>query len=262
MKKRKKLVYMILLCITVLGLVVFSVKSLYTNAPKITKAIPNEIITKSKNEIAVENTPVQPQSKAIKEINGLVSVLDMDESLIIDLKYSTTDNFTGKKIYPTNVCVLQKETAQKLAKANEEFKKSGYRIKIWDAYRSVYVQQIFWDIVKDDRFVANPATGGSKHNSGTAVDITLVDSTGNELKMPSKFDDFSTNAYRNNLKMDESAKENLDYLTNIMKKSGFITISTEWWHFEDSSYEKYKIIDVDLNEFIKRDEVTIIENNN
>lgn len=262
MNKRKKLVYIILLCICIVGLIIFSFKSLHISAPKKTEVIFNkivskEIITDKRQEDIVENTPATPQSKVIKEINGLVSLPDVDESLIIDLKYFTTDNFTGKKVYPTNVCVLQKATAEKLAKANEEFKKNGYRIKIWDAYRPVYVQQIFWDIVKDDRFVANPATGGSKHNTGTAVDITLVDSMGNELKMPSKFDDFSINAYRDNSKVDGLAKKNMDYLTSIMKKSGFITISTEWWHFEDSNFAKYKVIDVDLNEFLKKSEVTI-----
>ena len=256
MNKRKKLVYIILLSICIISLTIFSFKSLHTGTPNKTEVISNKIVSKEiiidkSQEDIVDNTPAIPQSKVIKEINGLVSLLDLDKSLIIDLKYFSTDNFTGKKIYPTNVCVLQKATAEKLTKANEEFKKNGYKIKIWDAYRPVYVQKIFWDIVKDDRFVANPATGGSKHNTGTAVDITLVDSMDNELKMPSKFDDFSINAYRDNSKIDGLAKKNMDYLTSIMKKSGFITISTEWWHFEDSNFANYKVIDVDLNEFIE-----------
>lgn len=196
--------------------------------------------------------------KAIKEIQGLVAVKDIDDSIVLDLRYATTNNFTGKKVYPVDVCLLQKETARKLAKANEEFKKTGYRIKIWDAYRPVYVQKIFWDLVKDSRFVADPSKGGSRHNTGAAVDITLVDINGNELKMPSKFDDFSVNAYRNNSKMDAEAKKNMNLLTEVMKKNGFNTIDTEWWHYEDSNFAKYKIIDVNLDQFQnKEDSVTV-----
>lgn len=196
-----------------------------------------------------EKPVVEPKPKEIKEVDGLVAVKDIDDSIMLDLKYASTDNFTGKKVYPVDVCLLQKETANKLANANEEFIKKGYRIKIWDAYRPVYVQQIFWDLVKDSRFVANPANGGSRHNTGAAVDITLTDMDGKELKMPSKFDDFSLNAYRNNSKMDAEAKKNMDFLTTVMKENGFVTIDTEWWHFEDSDFVKYKIIDVKLDEF-------------
>lgn len=96
----------------------------------------------------------------IREVNGLVNVSDMDSSFIFDLKYATKDNFTKTVIYPANVCVLQKETALKLINANKEFKKMGYRLKIWDAYRPIYVQQIFWDVVGDERFVANPYKKG------------------------------------------------------------------------------------------------------
>jgi zinc D-Ala-D-Ala dipeptidase len=188
-------------------------------------------------------------TKVIREINGLVNVLDMDESLILDLKYATKDNFTGRVIYPAYVCVLRRETALKLTKANETFKSIGYRIKVWDAYRPMYVQKIFWDIVKDERFVANPNKKGSRHNRGTAVDVTLVDKFGREIKMPSEFDDFSEKAYRNYKSMDSEEKKNLDLLTEVMECNGFITIDTEWWHFEDG-INRYEIIDEKLENFI------------
>ena len=121
---------------------------------------------------------------------------------------------------------------------------------MWDAYRPVYVQRIFWSIVKDSRFVANPDNGGSIHNKGCAVDITLVDKEGKELVMPSSFDDFSEKAYRSNSNMNEEAKNNMQILTGIMLKSGFKVIDTEWWHFDDINSGKYNIEDVDLNLFL------------
>lgn len=189
-------------------------------------------------------------NKPIKEINGLVNVSDMDESLIMDLKYATENNFTGRVIYPVNVCVLRKETALKLISANEEFKKMGYRIKIWDAYRPMYVQRIFWNIIQDERFVANPNKKGSRHNRGTAVDVTLVDKFQKEIKMPSEFDDFSDKAYRDFKSMGNEEEMNLNLLTEVMERHGFITIDTEWWHFEDNNFNKYSIIDENLESFV------------
>lgn len=67
---------------------------------------------------------------------GLVRVLDIDASLSIDLKYATDDNFTGQSVYPIDApALLTLETALKLKRANERFKKDGYRIRIWDGYR-------------------------------------------------------------------------------------------------------------------------------
>lgn len=178
---------------------------------------------------------------------GLVYVDDEDPTLIIDLKYATTDNFTGKKIYPYSVCMLQKNTMKKLINANNEFKALGYTIKIWDAYRPADVQKQLWELVKDRRFIADPNLYGSRHNRGAAVDITLVDSTGKELEMPTKFDEFNEKAFRNS-KMNDTARKNLDLLTTIMVKNGFKTIETEWWHYDDSDADSYPILNIPLEE--------------
>jgi len=193
------------------------------------------------------------EEKEILKINGLVRIRDIDPDIVVDLKYATENNFTGRKIYPNDVCVLQEATALKLANANREFMEMGYRIKVWDAYRPVYVQKIFWEIVPDSRYVANPYNGGSKHNRGTAVDITLVDMEGNELEMPSGFDDFTGKGSRNSSNMSENARKNMELLTDVMVRNGFTTISSEWWHFNDSDSDKYGIIDVNLDEFLRND---------
>ena len=190
-----------------------------------------------------------PASAAPKVIDGFVRVTDIDSSLVIDLKYATTDNFTHQKVYPTNICVLRLGTAEKLARANAQFKSMGYRIKIWDAYRPVSVQKIFWSIEPDERFVANQATRGSNHNRGCAVAITLADADGREREMPSGFDDFTQKAYRSSPDMSPQARTDLDLLTRIMTQNGFLTLSTEWWHFEDSDRNRYQNADVDLSLF-------------
>lgn len=192
----------------------------------------------------------QEQSKAPLEIKGLVSVKAIDPSIKIDLRYATTNNFTGRVVYPVNVCVLQKSTAQKLKAANEKLKQKGYGIKIYDGYRPIAVQQYFWSLVPDSRYVADPKKGGSRHNTGGAVDITLVNLEGREMEMPSSFDDFSEKASRSSV-MSEKAKENVKLLTDAMVQSGFKTIETEWWHYEDSDCGKFPLLGVKLEEFLE-----------
>lgn len=186
--------------------------------------------------------------KKTKEIDGLVRIQDMDDTIAVDLRYATENNFTGRKVYPSSVCLIQRATAEKLVRANKEFAKKGLRIKIWDAYRPVYVQKIFWNIVSDTRFVADPAKK-CWHSCGIAVDVTLVDMNGNEIIMPSGFDDFSEKALRSYTKNSEEAQKNVDYLTEVMERNGFMTISTEWWHYEDTDRDRYHELNVRLEDF-------------
>ena len=131
---------------------------------------------------------------------------------------------------------------------NKEVKKRGYRIKVWDGYRPFSAQQVLWNAVKDKRYVANPKKG-SIHNRGGAVDITLVDKNGREIKMPTGFDNFTSKASRTDKKMNKTAKTNLTYLTNVMKKNGFTMINDEWWHYTDKNWKKYPILNVPLRSF-------------
>lgn len=185
-------------------------------------------------------------------IDGLVRVQELDPSIVTDMRYATANNFTKQEIYPAAVAVLRQETAQKLAAANAEFKERGYRIKIWDAYRPPYVQQIFWDLVPDERYVANPAKGGSRHNRGGAVDLTLVDANGAEVEMPTGFDDFSESAWPNNPQMSAQARQNLDVLTQVLTKHGFTPIEHEWWHWDDADWRDFPLVDVNLEKFLNQ----------
>lgn len=205
----------------------------------------------SKSEEHKESSDKQVKNSLVKEISNLVQIKDLDSSIVIDLKYATEENFTHKKISPVPICLIRKETGAKLVKVSEELKKFGYFLKVWDAYRPPYVQKILWETTSDKRFVANPYKGGSKHNRGSAVDVTLVDSNGREVEMPTGFDDFSSKAFRSNKNITPKVKANLELLTNTMKKYGFTTIDSEWWHYDDSDYKNYPIVDIKLDEFLK-----------
>ena len=181
---------------------------------------------------------------AAQPADRLIDVGKLSAGFAVDLRYATKDNFTGIKQYPSSICCLQEGTAWKLAAANKELMKKGYRIKIWDAYRPLSIQKKMWAVMPDSRYLANPYKNGSKHNRGAAVDVTLVDKNGRELEMPSGFDEFSNKASRNNPAMSAAAAKNLKLLTDAMTKSGFKTISNEWWHFDDAAYASYPLLDV------------------
>jgi len=159
----------------------------------------------------------------------------------IDIIYSTSDNFTNQKLYDEPICMLREKTAQKLIKANQILNEKGYKIKIWDAFRPISYQRKMFEIYPDENFVANPDKTECNHCKGSAVDITLCKLDGTEIKMPTEFDHFGIESYRNYYeKLDYETKKNALLLENTMKECGFIPFESEWWHFNDK--DNYDII--------------------
>lgn len=185
----------------------------------------------------------------IKVLHGLVKIKDIDDSILTDMKYATDDNFMKRVLYPLNLAVLQLETAKKLKSANDKAKEHGLLLKIYDAYRPLSVQKLMWDLIHNSDFVANPEYG-SIHNRGAAVDVTIVDKDGKEISMPSTFDEFSDKARIDYMELPPDAIKNRELLASIMVSSGFQRMESEWWHFDDTEYSKYPVLDVGLEEFI------------
>ncbi len=182
----------------------------------------------------------------------LIEVVKVNSHIRLDIRYATKNNFTGTIVYPSAKCFLQKEAAIALGKVQAELEHLGFGVKIFDGYRPLSVQKTFWDVVSDkfpdpaerEKYVANPEKG-SKHNRGAAVDLTLIGlKTGDELEMPSDFDDFSEKAHRDYDKMtSKKVKKNCKLLELVMEKHGFKGCSSEWWHFDFKGWEKYPISD-------------------
>ncbi len=142
-----------------------------------------------------------------------------------DMRYATTNNFLKEKVYPCANCMVRTEVADALVKANKIFLQKGHHIKFYDCYRPLDVQKKMWAIKPDNRYVANPK-GGSIHNRGAAVDMTLVDATGKELDMGTEFDHFGEEAHHSYLKLSKEVLENRKYLKTIMEQCGFVAQPT------------------------------------
>ncbi len=158
------------------------------------------------------------------------NLTDYSKDFILDMKYATNDNFLKSKVYDCASCYLRTKTIKSLIKANEDFMKKGYRIKLFDCYRPLDVQKKMWEIVPNATYVANPKRG-SIHNRGGAVDITLVDEQGNELDMGTKFDHFGPESSHFFTKLSSDVIKNRKLLKKVMLKNGFESFDSEWWHY-------------------------------
>jgi len=163
------------------------------------------------------------------------------DGFIIDIKYATSNNFTNEVLYDSPICYLRRTTALKLIEINKELQAKGLCLKVWDAFRPLYIQEKMWKIYPDERFVANPAKGNSNHCKGSSVDVTICKIDGQEIKMPTEYDHFGPESARDYYdKLDKETKQNVLLLENIMIKYNFEPFLTEWWHFNDN--DEYDII--------------------
>ncbi len=165
---------------------------------------------------------------------------------MFDLRYATANNFTHRPVYPVAVCLLRRATAEKLALVEAQLEKQQLKLKIFDCYRPLSVQRLFWALVPDERYVANPAKG-SRHNRGAAVDLTVVRAVDNtELDMGTGFDNFTEQAHRNYKNFTPAVLQNRARLERTMQKNGFVGLPTEWWHFDDVDWQRYPVSDMPL----------------
>lgn len=164
----------------------------------------------------------------------LVRILDYIPDAEIDLRYSTTNNFTGVVLYDDPEAYICYGTVKKLMKVQEDLKELGYRILIWDAYRSPEAQQKLWEVYPDPNFVADPRNGLTNHSRGGTLDISIVYADGSPVEMPSAFDEFSAKADRNYYDVSEEAGRNATLLEEVMTRNGFHGYIGEWWDYTDN----------------------------
>jgi zinc D-Ala-D-Ala dipeptidase len=196
----------------------------------------------------------KPQSSLERKLieHGLVDIQQIDAHILVDLKYSTTDNFVKRDVYgDLTRAYLQPEMASRLARASQLLRKAhpGYQLLVYDAARPNSVQFDLWnalDVLKippgrKAMYVADPKKG-SNHNFGCAVDLTVTDAKGVPLDMGTPYDFFGPLAYPRaeaemlkNGTLTRRQISNREILRSVMVKSGFTVNTTEWWHFDGMS---------------------------
>ncbi|MEY4432387.1 MAG: hypothetical protein RLZZ44_517 [Bacteroidota bacterium] len=186
---------------------------------------------------------LQAQSEELIADTTFVNLKDYSADFVYDMKYATKDNFLQAKVYDCAECFLRLKTVKALVKANSKLMRKGYRIQLFDCYRPLDIQKRMWQIVSNPEYVADPAKG-SIHNRGGAVDITLVDSTGQAIDMGTPFDFFGPEASHLYENLSEEVKQNRALLKKIMRKCNFISFDSEWWHYNLKNASKNKVSNI------------------
>lgn len=151
-------------------------------------------------------------------------------------------------------CIPRLKMAQKILQAH-----GPYSFKIWDGFRSLETQKNIYEAFFTKLKQENPGLSDADikeliqpyvslpqdnplspafHNTGGAVDLTIVDEHGVELPMGTEFDDFTEASHLNYF--DAAGKNhpeapkfhaNRMLLKEAMESAGFADYDFEWWHF-------------------------------
>lgn len=73
--------------------------------------------------------------------------------------------------------------------------------------------------------------GGSPHQTGSAIDLTLINSGGNRLDMGTSLTDFGVKVHMENDLITPEQRGNRKTLRDAMTKAGFAYYPLEWWHY-------------------------------
>ena len=175
----------------------------------------------------------------------LMDPTEKDPSILIEQRLATANTPIGEPVYERPRILLRKPVAEAILRISRRARQQGCRLKIYDAYRPLSVSQRLYAKHPDVRYLAAPNVG-SRHNRGAALDLTLTDSQGREIEMPSDYLTFDTRSHRNSPGMTAAARKNMELLTSFMATERFTTINEEWWHYDAPNWEQYPVMDEPL----------------
>jgi CubicO group peptidase (beta-lactamase class C family)/D-alanyl-D-alanine dipeptidase len=185
---------------------------------------------------------------------NLVDLTKLDDTIKLDIRYATDNNFLSTPFYTSAKAFMQKPAAEALARVHKKLETQGYGLMVFDAYRPWSVTKMFWDATPEKLriFVADPSKG-SRHNRGCAVDLTLYDrKTGKPVEMVGGFDEMSDRSYPDYLGGTSLQRWHRELLRRAMEGEGFTVYEAEWWHFDYKDWKQYAILNKTFEELEKK----------
>ncbi|RLD82291.1 MAG: hypothetical protein DRJ10_05195 [Bacteroidetes bacterium] len=170
--------------------------------------------------------------------DAFVNVKSLIPELDVEIAYASEDNFTGVRLYPCNKCFLRYEVAKALSKVQTILKQKQMSLKLFDCYRPFSVQAIMFKKFPVPGYVAD-SIGGSVHNRGSAVDLSIVDKNGLDLNMGTEFDELSPKSNHNYQFFSDTILKNRLFLKELMQSCNFTAIRSEWWHYNYFNARKF-----------------------
>lgn len=207
--------------------------------------------TPQQGPVYLTNSPTRVTVSAVPTVpieHHLVDLTTLNPAPLLEIRYATEYNFTGEQLYPFPRAWLHEKAAKALQEVQIDLAQQGLGLKVYDGYRPLSVQRKMWNLIHDARYVSNPDVSRGRHTRGTAVDVTLVDKVGNELPMPTGFDDFTARAHRNYSDLTPKQKKDSKLLEAVMKKHGFDSFPFEWWHFDFHDWQNYPPLDISFQD--------------
>ena len=182
---------------------------------------------------------------SVEEIRKIV-VSENNESLVEIIENDRINLLHEHKYLSPYV---RKSVAKLLVVASNNLP-TGYKFLIVTAYRPLWMQKELWKrrlwqmakkypfkmifqykkwIKMAGQYTSPP--GGSSHQSGGAIDLTVIDNNGNRLDMGTTLTDFGKKVHTHNDLITENQKQNRKILYDAMTKAGFVNYPLEWWHY-------------------------------
>ncbi|HYE43594.1 MAG TPA: M15 family metallopeptidase [Caulobacteraceae bacterium] len=183
----------------------------------------------------IEPAPARP--------HDLVDLSTVDPGIRFDIRYAGTNNFMGVVLYERAGAYLQRPAAEAVGRVQRSLARQGYGLLVHDGYRPWFVTWMFWKATPDEyhHFVADPSKG-SRHNRGSAVDLTLYDlKTGKVVEMPGRYDELSPRSKPDFIGGTSRQRWLRDLLRREMEAEGFTVYEEEWWHFDHKDWRQYGI---------------------
>ncbi len=217
------------------------------------------LLTATAQDTSFRRPPVISKWKEYKKAvwkdpdKKMVELKSVIPGIVYDLRYASRNNFMQQLMNPagTTVTFLRSPAAVALKIVHDELNEKGLGVKIFDAYRPYSVTVKFWELVRDERYVAHPAKG-SGHNRGIAVDLTIISlKNGQELDMGTGFDNFSDTAHHGFKNLPQTILQNRHLLKSTMEKYGFRAYNDEWWHYSWPEATRFELLDIDFKKLAK-----------
>ena len=227
---------LILYCLVLFSFIACSDSDTETPQVTVVKKDSLESEISAKEELKPDVAPVDYDSSQWTEL------IRLEETIVLDMRYATTNNFVKEQLYECGRCFLRPEAAKAVAAVNQKLKAKGYRLKMFDCFRPLPVQQRLWDKFQNPSYVTPPSKG-SMHNRGLAVDLTIVNESGEELEMGTAFDFFGEEAHHTYTGHSAEINKNRLLLKETMESEGFKGIRTEWWHYS-YTLKRYELSDM------------------
>jgi D-alanyl-D-alanine dipeptidase len=208
---------------------------------------------------------------------GFVYLRDIDPTIAQDIRYATTNNFIGRPMtgYEAGECVLRRDVALALAQVQADLAPTGRGLKVYDCYRPTQAVRMMMNWAHDGvppgrtrrffprvpskaaLFALGYIASVSRHSTGTAIDLTLIDRPGaspapfdpsaaygpciapvaqrapdNSIDMGTGYDCLDTNSYTHSSAVSADDRARRNALVAAMARRGFANYFREWWHFQ------------------------------